>query len=191
MANLTISIPDELKEQMDKQFPEANWSQISRNAIQQYIAARQNVVPKLEIFLQQTIQDINFEIGPGIWTQVRIENRMPIELVVDRILFTTTLYSSNKFIAGREGAHLAPVYLLPNGSGSAQYFFAMEPAFLVKSSEDIKQSVQLRETVRAYVQGFQQPVGAQLQSKIPLDEWQTYITNVKATFGIKEAPGKG
>ncbi len=37
MANITLSIPDELKEEMSK-FPEINWSEVARASIKQKIA---------------------------------------------------------------------------------------------------------------------------------------------------------
>ena len=36
MANLTLSVPDELKEMMEK-FPEINWSEVARNSIKKKI----------------------------------------------------------------------------------------------------------------------------------------------------------
>ena len=37
MANLTLSIPNELKKEMEK-FPEINWSEVARDSIKQKIA---------------------------------------------------------------------------------------------------------------------------------------------------------
>ncbi len=37
MANLTLSIPNELKEMMEK-FPEINWSEVARDSIKKKIA---------------------------------------------------------------------------------------------------------------------------------------------------------
>ncbi len=37
MANLTLSIPNDLKEMMDK-FPEINWSEVARDSIKKKIA---------------------------------------------------------------------------------------------------------------------------------------------------------
>lgn len=37
MANITLSIPDELKEEMNK-FPEINWSEVARASIKQKLA---------------------------------------------------------------------------------------------------------------------------------------------------------
>ena len=37
MANLTLSVPDELKEMMEK-FPEINWSEVARDSIKKKIA---------------------------------------------------------------------------------------------------------------------------------------------------------
>ena len=36
MTNITLSIPSELKEEMEK-FPEMNWSEVARNSIKQKI----------------------------------------------------------------------------------------------------------------------------------------------------------
>ena len=37
MANITLSIPQELKEEMEK-FPEINWSEVARDSIKKKIA---------------------------------------------------------------------------------------------------------------------------------------------------------
>ncbi len=37
MANITLSIPEELKEEMNK-FPEINWSEVARASIKQKLA---------------------------------------------------------------------------------------------------------------------------------------------------------
>ena len=37
MTNITLSIPDELKEEMNE-FPEINWSEVARSSIKQKIA---------------------------------------------------------------------------------------------------------------------------------------------------------
>ncbi|NVM02620.1 MAG: hypothetical protein HWN67_09810 [Candidatus Helarchaeota archaeon] len=37
MANITLSIPDELKKEMNK-FPEINWSEVARASIKQKLA---------------------------------------------------------------------------------------------------------------------------------------------------------
>jgi hypothetical protein len=37
MANLTLSVPDELKEMMEN-FPEINWSEVARDSIKKKIA---------------------------------------------------------------------------------------------------------------------------------------------------------
>ena len=47
--NLTVSIPDDLKTEMDK-YPEVNWSQVAKKAIETYIKERQ-VTKKKSSFL--------------------------------------------------------------------------------------------------------------------------------------------
>ncbi len=66
----------------------------------------------------------------------------------------------------------------------------MSPSDLIRTSGLVKHSVLVRENVQAFVDGFREPARAQLTTKIPLDEWETYITNVKAIFTPKEASGK-
>ena len=40
MANVTLSIPDELKRRM-KQFPEVRWSKVAQTAIEKYVNERE------------------------------------------------------------------------------------------------------------------------------------------------------
>ncbi len=190
LANLTISVPDELKLQMDTQFPETNWSSVCRSAIQQYVFSRQGQYPHLEMYLDSVLQEITSEIGqPGIRTNIRVENRTALELVVDRINLVVSIVSGAVTIVGREAWHLAPLYLYPNRNSAANDFFSISPEDVIRTESLVKQSPVVRVKASAYVTGFQMPVQVQLQNKIPLDEWQTFITNVKAVWE-KKAPGK-
>jgi hypothetical protein len=191
MANLTISIPDDLKAQMDTQFPETNWSSVCRSAIQQYIFSRQGQYPHLDVFIDSIVQEATTELGqPGIRTNLRIENRTPLELLIDRINLVISIVSGADVIVGRETWHLAPISLYPNRSNFAQDFFPISPDELVRTESLVKQSPVIRVKVNAYVTGFQMPVQVQLQSKVPLDDWQVFITNVKAIHAGKIAQGK-
>jgi len=64
--NVTILIQDELAEKMRK-FPEVNWSEVCRKAIDNYIKEREGVPPKVEQGL--TFDDFLKECGvtPTLW----------------------------------------------------------------------------------------------------------------------------
>ena len=54
MPNVTITVSEELKAQMDN-YSEVSWSEICRNAISQYISQRENPTPKIELDLGSQI----------------------------------------------------------------------------------------------------------------------------------------
>ncbi len=191
MANLTISIPDDLKSQMDSQFPETNWSSVCRSAIQQYVATRQNPYPRLEMFLEGIVQSPTSETGqPTFNTNIRIENRSPLDIVVDRIKLVMVLTSGTTTIVGREIWHLAPLYVYVHQSSFANDIFYLSPDDILRTESSVKQSPVVKIRADAYAVGFQMVVQAQLQSKIALDDWQTFLANVKAIYSRREVPGK-
>jgi len=188
-TNVTMSVPMSLKQEMDefvRTYPETNWSLVFREAIQSYMLARKTPVPKVEVFLDSVMQDLSMEMGPGIRTTLRVENRMPIPITVDRILVTTTLTSGQTIIVGREAAHLRPLHVMANSSVATHDFFPMSPSDLLRTASLVKQSVAVRENIEAYIQGFREPARANLTGKIPVDEWEVYMKNVRAVFGPKD-----
>src|SRR3989304_6794006 len=89
MPNVTITVSEELKTEMDK-YSEVSWSEICRNAIASYIAQRVAPAPKIERDVRNSMLDnYDYETGyPTLIVDLRIQNRMNTEVTVDRILAT-------------------------------------------------------------------------------------------------------
>lgn len=191
-TNITVSVPAELRqamEQFEKRFPETNWSSICRQAIQEHMFVHGLDAPQVGVFLESIVQEIATGIGPGIRTTLRVENRMPIPILVDRIKITTSLFSGANLIVGRERWHLTPLHIRQNSSATTSDFFYTGYNDLMATEELVTRSIVVNQYVNAWITGFNAPVGSQFQGKIPLDEWQTHLANVKQWYG-KRAPGK-
>ena len=87
MPNVTISVSDELKADMDR-IAEVNWSEVCRNAISRYITERKNPSPNIELDLRSSrLTADTFETGyPTLSIDLRIYNKMDSAITVDRIL---------------------------------------------------------------------------------------------------------
>ena len=68
MANLTLSIPNEIKEMMEK-FPEINWSEVARDSIKKKIA------------------QLNFLKGFQINSEISPEDAINLGKEVSKLLF--------------------------------------------------------------------------------------------------------
>lgn len=151
---------------------------------------RMGAYPYLDMFLDSVVQEVTSETGqPGIRTNIRVENRTSLEMTIDRANLVLSVISGTATILGRETWHLAPLPLYPNRNNAFNDFFPFSPDDLIRAESLVRQSPVVRVKATGYVIGYQQPVQAQMLSKIPLDEWQTFLTNLKALWK-REAPGK-
>src|SRR6266849_1451682 len=105
VTNMTITIPLELKEEMNsfsQNYPETNWSLVARKGIQQYIEAHRGTAPQVRISLDGTELKIDSQSGPSLMTRLFFENRMPTEIIIDRWAINQTVLSGiDLFLASR------------------------------------------------------------------------------------------
>ena len=68
MASLTLSIPEELREKM-KQFPEINWSEVARQAINQKarLLEKMNQVLATGHLTEEEASEIAKEVKRRVW----------------------------------------------------------------------------------------------------------------------------
>ncbi len=61
MANITLSIPDELREKM-KKYPEIKWSEVVRRAIKEYLDRLEGTETRDSSYYAKLARDLNIDI---------------------------------------------------------------------------------------------------------------------------------
>ncbi len=173
MANLTITLPDEMKALMDAQ-TEVNWSEVCRTAISVYLDNRKNIQPRLSVRVDRTSFNYYPTISiPQLSIQLGIKNLMGRESTLDRIVFQTTLSSAK---TGEMLALLEEVYL-------NKHTFAQDAELGVNCIHNVgyitmetlwrkmKGSFNTQTTFWIFVDGIKQPLSASASGVIPIDQW--------------------
>lgn len=191
---MTFSIPDELKAEMDK-IEEVSWSKVATNAIRGYLWSRLVDSPQLDLLLKEVGPSVQVETGPTLIAFLRAENRMPIDGMIDRVRFQVSLVTGSSVLLSRDGWHLTPIWLRANRPSDFQYFIPVDADDVIRTAQLVKQTLMVRAKVEVFVRAmwgdFQQPYRADVYSKIPADDWQNFVSNVKAVYPWRvEAPGK-
>jgi hypothetical protein len=88
MVNLTVSISDDLKAEMDK-YSDVNWSEVTRKCLLNYIQNKKSPRDPLEF----TSEEVHFSFSeylrqPSMGIRLRVTNKMDSNLVIDRMFFT-------------------------------------------------------------------------------------------------------
>src|SRR5260370_30886780 len=182
-THITITVPRELREQLDEvsvRNPETNWSLVARRAIQQHIQTHTAASPQVGVSLGGTQLIFNEQMGPVLKTLLVFQNRTPIDIIVDKIGITQTLLSGvDKFIASRAAWNMnAPFQVSTAGRCEIADFFPMAPRDLFASDELVTSSLTVKSSIEAFVQGFHDPVRAEVVDRIPLEEWKYFMKGV-------------
>lgn len=182
MPNVTISVTDELKAEMDK-FPEVSWSEICRKAILRYIEQRKNPTPKIELELRNatlTHSDIRTG-GPTLALSLRIHNKMDSEITVDRIILSDVLFAPQD---GSRSYGIGFAYdfhkrnINANAVGGAMVFLAL-PKWKIDDLKDAFNSTfNWRARCTVYVEGFKNEYNTDMHTRIPIDDWKSVVKKV-------------
>jgi hypothetical protein len=185
-TNLTITVPGELKREMDefsRHRPETNWSLVARQAIQQYIEAHKGPTPQVRIALDGTELIINSQMGPVMKTLLVFQNRMPTEIVFDRYSITQTLLTGiDLFIASRAVWNMSPIRIPANGQVVIADFFPMRPLDLFSVEALVTSTVTVKSSVEAYALGFTEPVRTEMIDRLPIEYWKNFMEEVRDAY---------
>jgi hypothetical protein len=169
-------VSEELRAEMDK-LSEVNWSEISRNAISEYIAHRKNPHPSIELDLREIRLDPYHPSGyPTLTATLRIHNKMSVDIVVDRTVYQVRFRSrqtEREYRAGC-GFDLNFVSIKANSIGQAQLFL---PLFREKFEElDGNFSSTFKCTFSCYVtvKSFKEVYRQDVTAEIPIDKWMEF-----------------
>jgi hypothetical protein len=199
MVNFTVSLPEELKAEMDK-FPDVNWSELTRKSIQNYLRNRASIEPPLEFTLEKVdfiltdnlvwtfgvgnIRKISTQhsyigeyfVKPTMLVSLGILNKLDSQLIIDRILFYVR-FAEAKF----QENFLNYIKISPGDSGSNSVYIPLSPPVdMLKRSSDKIQGIDI--LLIAYVQGFAAPVIKGLSISVPINDWKNQVKSVLAKY---------
>jgi len=176
LPNVTISVPEELKTEMDK-FAEVSWSEICRNAISGYIQARKNPIPQIQLRGKEIRPYFYHESGyPGLFVDLLIQNNMGFEIVVDRILYNVRFDIKGKIQGAGSDVDLYKRVVGANSVGVSQFFMKMTKDKIVFLDQYIEKTFQCRIECVIFVEGFNAPYRQEVyELKIPIDEWKEFV----------------
>jgi len=183
MPNVTITVSDQLKIEMEK-LPEVNWSEVCRNAINQYIQTRSSPVPQIQLMSEGIRPFTDHESGyPGLLVDLVIKNNMNFEIVVDRILYTVKFFdaSNNQFGVGSD-VDLWRRVVRPNSVAKMQLFMKIPRQKVESLKACFTKTFQCRIKCVVFANEFQFPYEQEIYNlKIPIDEWTAFVGNVEST----------
>jgi len=189
MPNVTISVSDELKAEMDK-FLEVSWSEICRNAISQYISERKNPTPSIELDLQHLWLDTYHASGyPTLAAILRIHNKMSTTIIVDRILYTVRFRSprgADEYGVG-SGFDLNRTVVGSNSIGRAQLFLPMFEERIKKLEGEFASTFPCAIRCIVIADGFKNPYSQEVTTEIPIDKWKEFTKKALGTHQATRA----
>jgi len=183
MPNVTITVPEELKAQMDK-FSEVSWSEICRNAISQYISQRENPTPKIELDIRSTrLYVYTVETGyPTLTIDVRIQNRMSSEIIIDRILATVwSRAQDNQSFGFGQATDLHRRMVGSSSVGLATIRLAFTREMLRQLKDVFKSTFHCYVDFTVFVDCFKDAYRQEVDFQIPIDTWNDVVTNALGT----------
>ena len=200
MVNFTVSIPEDLKAEMDK-FPDVNWSELTRKSIQNYLQNRKNMFPPLEFDLKEVHFAYSHDLmQPSMSVSLKVTKSSDSQLIIDRMLFTVKFVKEHfiphgedyKVVEARERRALVGVfkesllnydYIIKSVS-DVQVHLSPRIDLLRHLNDNIKSTFWVDAFLMAYVQGFEQPAIKNLSIKIPIDEWKNDVMALLNNYDV-------
>jgi len=180
MPNVTITVPEELKNEMDK-YLEVSWSEICRNAISQYISQRKNPIPQIEMDLRNLyLSDYDFETGyPTLNADFKISNRMNSELKIDRILASVMAYDvSGRTVGFGQTFDLNRKTIGPLSVGAATLRLALTKEKLTELRFRFTATFYCIITLTIFADGFSDALKLNVSGQIAIDVWHGLTSRV-------------
>lgn len=183
MPNVTISVSDQLKSEMDM-FPEVNWSDVCRKAISRYIEERKNPTPNIELNLGEArLERHTYRTGyPTLTIFLRILNRTDSEITIDRVL------TEVKFIAedGRQptvgvGYDMHKRAVGPTAVGTSEVLIPLFREKLQELQGIFNSTFICQVRCVVFVEGFSNPHYKEVSTRIPIDDWNELVENALGT----------
>jgi len=184
MPNVTISVPDPLKVEMDA-LSEVNWSEVCRNAISRYITQRNNPTPKIELTLRtaQLIANDSETGYPTIRLGLRIHNKMDSDITVDRILTQSSFFTEGGGYVTAIGFanDLHKRYIPKNSVAGAQIHVTIPKEKIADLKDKFKSTFDCRIICTVYVEDFRNEYNQEVKTMIPIDQWNDLVKKTLKT----------
>lgn len=183
MPNVTISVPDELKAEMDT-LSEVNWSEICRNAISKYIEQRKNPTPNIELDVPNSrITHYDYDTGyPTLSIDLRIHNKMSSEITVDRILSKGRFLAEDRhFFALGSANDLRRRSIGSNYVGGATIRFVFPKEKINELRDTFKSTFECQVGCTVFVDGFKNEYNQEVKTLIPIDRWNDVVKKALKT----------
>jgi hypothetical protein len=199
MVNFTVSLPEELKAEMDK-FPDVNWSELTRKSIQNYLRNKSHIFSPLEFELT----DVRFTYSHDLMQPLMVvylkvtKNSLDSQLTIDRMLFTvkfvkehfvphgedyrTVKAKENEALKGAFADSLLYHTHIIKSEDDLEIPLSLPIAVLRRVRDKIQATFWIDITMTAYVQGFEHSPSKNLSIKVPIDEWQTQLNSVLSNY---------
>lgn len=183
MPNVTISVPEKLKAEMDK-LPEVSWSEICRKAITRYVNERKNPTPAMDVDIRDVRLDAYHESGyPTLTATLRIHNKMNSDVTVDRILANVKFWaprSGNQYHVG-SSFDLNRRVILASSVGGAQLFLPMFEEKIKKLAGEFTETFPCIIHCIVIADGFRNPYKQDVRTEIPIDRWKEFTKTTLKT----------
>jgi len=183
MPNVTISVPEGLKTEMDA-LSEVNWSEICRNAISKYVEQRKNPTPNIELDLRNSrIIHYNFDTGyPTLSIDLRIHNKMSSEITVDRVLSKARFFTEDRRVLALGSANdLRRRRIGSNSVGGATIHFVFLREKIIELRDIFKSTFECHVSCTVFVDGFKNEYNQEVKTVIPIDRWSEVVKKVLKT----------
>lgn len=179
MPNVTISVSDQLKADMDTLL-EVNWSEICRNAISSYISQRKNPAPNIELTLaQSSITHYSYDTGyPTLNIDLTIHNKMDSDITVDRILSKVMFTDENRMHPIGVAYDLRRRNIKANSNGSSTIRLILHKEKLLGLEDVFKSTFDCYISCAVFVDGFGNEYHQDVKTTIPIDIWKDVLNKV-------------
>ena len=191
MVNFTVSIPEDLKAEMDK-FPDVNWSELTRKSVQNYLQNRKNMFPPLEFDLKEVhFTYVDNLMQPSMSVFLKVDNKLDSQLIIDRMLFTVKFVKEHfiphgedyRIIEAREKNALQGVFKessldyrsLCSGVSNMDIRLSPPVEILRRLNDKMQATFWIDISLWTYIQGFENPAIKNLSVKVPIDEWKNEV----------------
>jgi len=178
VVNFTVTIPEDLKAEMDK-LPDVNWSDLTRKSIQIYLKGKKNPFPPLEFEIKEMHIDYDDDLKtPLMSLSLNAMNKFDSELVIDRILFKVEFdkeYGRSKLEGAFTGQFLEYLSVRGQGESNIKITFYPEVDMLRLLSEKLESTFWVYVSLSVFVQGFVCPQIKVVPTKVPIDEWKNEV----------------
>lgn len=196
MVNFTLSIPEDLKKEMDK-YPDVNWSELTRKSILNYIQNRDKTFPPIEFQLKEVHFAYAEDLMQPLMTVILKVSKKSSEtqLIIDRMLVTVKFLTEHfvphgeecKVIMAKEKEALKGVfkenlldyrYIIKDVYDDFQITLAPPSDLLRRLSDKIQATFWIDIAIGVFIQGFEYSTTQNLSIKVPIDEWKKQVTSI-------------